>query len=130
MNKYLYYILLSLLLVTCSQYQTEYRENAINEYKNVNGLSNLDLDNEVILNQVNSECEFIKEGIDDHIADDLPTYYFIDFYYIIKRNSENTAQDVESYMEAIFSYCNFSSELEGNWESLEAREESYKKFNS
>ena len=83
-----------------------------------------------ILKQVNAECEFIEEGIEDHIADDLPIYYFIDFYYIIQRNSGTEAKSVESYMKAIFNYCNFASELEDNWESLEAREESYKKFNS
>ena len=117
--------------MSCTQYQTEFREDAINEYKNINGyLFNYELDNDVILELVNSECEFIKEGIDDHIADDLPIYYFIDFYYIIQRNFGAEALVVESYMEAIFNYCNFASELEDNWESLEAREESYKKFNS
>ena len=130
MNKTLKYLILLLLIVSCTQYQGEYREVAINEYKNINGFSNYELDNDAILKQVNAECEFIKEGIDDHIADDLPIYYFIDFYYIIQRNSGKEAQGVQSYMEAIFNYCNFSSELEDNWESLEAREESYKKFNS
>ena len=130
MNKSIKYIILIFLIVSCTQYQTEFREDAINEYKNINGYSNYELDNDVILEQVNSECEFIKEGIDDHIADDLPIYYFIDFYYIIQRNFGAEALVVESYMEAIFNYCNFASELEDNWESLEAREESYKKFNS
>ena len=130
MKKTLKYLLLLLLIVSCTNYQTEYKDDAIREHKILYELENIDFDEEKIIEYINLECEFIEEGIDDHIADDLPTYYFIDFYYIIKRNSENTAQDVESYMEAIFSYCNFSSELEGNWESLEAREESYKKFNS
>ena len=130
MNKTLKYLILLLLIVSCTQYQGEYREVAINEYKNINGFSNYELDNDAILKQVNAECEFIKEGIDDHIADDLPIYYFIDFYYIIQRNFGAEALVVESYMEAIFNYCNFASELEDNWESLEAREESYKKFNS
>ena len=130
MNKTLKYLILLLLIVSCTQYQGEYREVAINEYKNINGFSNYELDNDVILKQVNAECEFIKEGIDDHIADDLPIYYFIDFYYIIQRNFGAEALVVESYMEAIFNYCNFASELKNNWESLEAREESYKKFNS
>ncbi len=130
MNKTLKYLILLLLIVSCTQYQGEYREVAINEYKNINGFSNYELDNDAILKQVNAECEFIKEGIDDHIADDLPIYYFIDFYYIIQRNFGAEALVVESYMEAIFNYCNFASELKNNWESLEAREESYKKFNS
>ena len=130
MKNTLKYLLLLLLIVSCTNYQTEYRDDAIREHKNVYGFSDLNLDDDEILKQVNSECEFIEEGIDDHIADDLPIYYFIDFYYIIQRNSGKEAQGVQSYMEAIFNYCNFSSELEDNWESLEAREESYKKFNS
>ena len=130
MKKTLKYLLLLLLIVSCTNYQTEYRDDAIREHKNIYGFSDLNLDDDEILKQVNAECEFIEEGIDDHIADDLPIYYFIDFYYIIQRNSGKEAQGVQSYMEAIFNYCNFSSELEDNWESLEAREESYKKFNS
>ena len=130
MKKTLKYLLLLLLIVSCTNYQTEYRDDAIREHKNVYGFSDLNLDDDEILKQVNAECEFIEEGIDDHIADDLPIYYFIDFYYIIQRNSGKEAQGVQSYMEAIFNYCNFPSELEDNWESLEAREESYKKFNS
>jgi len=130
MKNTLKYLLLLLLIVSCTNYQTEYRDDAIREHKNVYGFSDLNLDDDEILKQVNAECEFIEEGIDDHIADDLPIYYFIDFYYIIQRNSGKEAQGVQSYMEAIFNYCNFSSELEDNWESLEAREESYKKFNS
>ena len=130
MKKTLKYLLLLLLIVSCTNYQTEYRDDAIREHKNVYGFSDLNLDDDEILKQVNAECEFIEEGIDDHIADDLPIYYFIDFYYIIQRNSGKEAQGVQSYMEAIFNYCDFSSELEDNWESLEAREESYKKFNS
>ena len=130
MKKTLKYLLLLLLIISCTNYQTEFRDDAIREHKNVYGFSDLNLDNDEILKQVNTECELIEEGIEDHIADDLPIYYFIDFYYIIQRNSGKEAQGVESYMEAIFNYCNFSSELEDNWESLEAREESYKKFNS
>ena len=130
MKKTLKYLLLLLLIVSCTNYQTEYRDDAIREHKNIYGFSDLNLDDDEILKQVNAECDFIEEGIDDHIADDLPIYYFIDFYYIIQRNSGKEAQGVESYMEAIFNYCNFSSDLEDNWESLEAREESYKKFNS
>ena len=130
MKKTLKYILSLLLIVSCTNYQTEYRDDAIREHKNVYRFSDLNLGDDEILKQVNAECEFIEEGIDDHIADDLPIYYFIDFYYIIQRNSGKEAQGVQSYMEAIFNYCNFSSELEDNWESLEAREESYKKFNS
>ena len=130
MNKSINYIILILLIVSCTQYQTEYREDAINEFKNINGFSNYDLDNDEILKQVNAECEFIKEGIDDHIADDLPIYYFIDFFYIIQRNLGAEAQMVENYMETIFNYCNFTSELEDNWESLDAREKSYQKFSS
>ena len=130
MKKTLKYLLLLLLIVSCTNYQTEYRDDAIREHKNIYGFSDLNLDDDEILKQVNAECDFIEEGIDDHIADDLPIYYFIDFYYIIQRNSGKEAQGVQSYMEAIFNYCNFSSELEDNWESLEAREESYKKFNS
>jgi len=130
MKHTLKYLLLLLLIVSCTNYQTEYRDDAIREHKNVYGFSDLNLDDDEILKQVNAECEFIEEGIDDHIADDLPIYYFIDFYYIIQRNSGKEAQGVQSYMEAVFNYCNFSSELEDNWESLEAREESYKKFNS
>ena len=130
MNKTLKYLLLLLLIVSCTNYQTEFRDDAIREHKNVYGFTDLNLEDDEILKQVNAECEFIEEGIEDHIADDLPIYYFIDFYYIIQRNSGKEAQGVESYMEAIFNYCNFSSELEDNWESLEAREESYKKFNS
>ena len=130
MKKTLKYLLLLLLIVSCTNYQTEYRDDAIREHKNVYGFSDLNLDDDEILKQINAECEFIEEGIDDHIADDLPIYYFIDFYYIIQRNSGKEAQGVQSYMEAVFNYCNFSSELEDNWESLEAREESYKKFNS
>ena len=130
MKKTLKYLLLLLLIVSCTNYQTEFRDDAIREHKNVYGFTDLNLDDDEILKQVNAECEFIEEGIEDHIADDLPIYYFIDFYYIIQRNSGKEAQGVESYMEAIFNYCNFSSELEDNWESLEAREESFKKFNS
>ena len=130
MKKTLKYLLLLLLIISCTNYQTEYRDDAIREHKNVYGFSDLNLDDDEILKQVNAECEFIKEGIDDHIADDLPIYYFIDFYYIIQRNLGAEALVVESYMEAIFNYCNFASELKNNWESLEAREESYKKFNS
>lgn len=130
MKKTLKYLLLLLLIVSCTNYQTEYRDDAIREHKNIYGFSDLNLDDDEILKQVNAECDFIEEGIEDHIADDLPIYYFIDFYYIIQRNSGKEAQGVQSYMEAIFNYCNFSSELEDNWESLEAREESYKKFNS
>ena len=130
MKNTLKYLLLLLLIVSCTNYQTEYRDDAIREHKNVYGFSDLNLDDDEILKQVNAECEFIEEGIDDHIADDLPIYYFIDFYYIIQRNSGKEAQGVQNYMEAVFNYCNFSSELEDNWESLEAREESYKKFNS
>ena len=130
MKNTLKYLLLLLLIVSCTNYQTEYRDDAIREHKNVYGFSDLNLDDDEILKQVNAECEFIEEGIDDHIADDLPIYYFIDFYYIIQRNSGKEAQGVQRYMEAVFNYCNFSSELEDNWESLEAREESYKKFNS
>ena len=130
MKKTLKYLLLLLLIVSCTNYQTEYRDDAIREHKNVYGFSDLNLDDDEILKQVNAECEFIEEGIDDHITDDLPIYYFIDFYYIIQRNSGKEAQGVQSYMEAVFNYCNFSSELEDNWESLESREESYKKFNS
>ena len=130
MKNTLKYLLLLLLIVSCTNYQTEYRHDAIREHKNVYGFSDRNLDDDEILKQVNAECEFIEEGIDDHIADDLPIYYFIDFYYIIQRNSGKEAQGVQSYMEAIFNYCNLSSELEDNWESLEAREESYKKFNS
>ena len=130
MKKTIKYLLLLLLIVSCTNYQTEYRDDAIREHKNVYGFSDLNLDDDEILKQVNAECEFIEEGIDDHIADDLPIYYFIDFYYIIQRNSGKEAQGVQNYMEAVFNYCNFSSELEDNWESLEAREESYKKFNS
>ena len=130
MKKTLKYILSLLLIVSCTNYQTDYRDDAIREHKNVYRFSDLNLGDDEILKQVNAECEFIEEGIGDHIADDLPIYYFIDFYYIIQRNSGKEAQGVQSYMEAIFNYCNFSSELEDNWESLEAREESYKKFNS
>ena len=130
MKKTLKYILSLLLIVSCTNYQTEYKDDAIREHKNVYGFTDLNLDDDEILKQVNAECEFIEEGIEDHIADDLPIYYFIDFYYIIQRNSGKEAQGLESYMKAIFNYCNFSSELEDNWESLEAREESYKKFNS
>ena len=130
MKKTLKYLLLLLLIISCTNYQTEFRDDAIREHKNVYGFSDLNLDDDEILKQVNTECELIEEGIEDHIADDLPIYYFIDFYYIIQRNSGKEAQGVQSYMEAIFNYCNFSSELEDNWESLEAREESYKKFNS
>ena len=130
MKKTIKYLLLLLLIISCTNYQTEFRDDAIREHKNVYGFTGLNLEDDEILKQVNAECEFIEEGIEDHIADDLPIYYFIDFYYIIQRNSGKEAQGVESYMEAIFNYCNFSSELEDNWESLEAREESYKKFNS
>ena len=111
-------------------YQSEYREDAINEHKNIYGFSNLDLDDDEILNHVNTECELIKEGIEDHIVDDLPIYYFIDFYYIIQRSSGKEAQGLETYIETIFNYCNFSNEFEENWGSLEEREESYLKFNS
>ena len=130
MKKTLKYLLLLLLIISCTNYQTEFRDDAIREHKNVYGFSDINLDDDEILKQVNTECELIEEGIEDHIADDLPIYYFIDFYYIIQRNSGKEAQGVQSYMEAIFNYCNFSSELEDNWQSLEAREESYKRFNS
>ena len=129
-KKFSIYTFLLLFLISCSQYQSEYREDAINEHKNVYGFSNLDLDDDEILNQVNTECELIKEGIEDHLADDLPIYYFIDFYYIIQRTSGKEAQELETYIETIFNYCNFSNEFEENWGSLEEREESYLKFNS
>ncbi len=129
-KKFSIYTFLLLFLISCSQYQSEYREDAINEHKNVYGFSNLDLDDDEILNQVNTECELIKEGIEDHLADDLPIYYFIDFYYIIQRSSGKEAQELETYIETIFNYCNFSNEFEENWGSLEEREESYLKFNS
>ena len=129
-KKFSIYTFLLLFLISCSQYQSEYREDAINEHKNIYGFSNLDLDDDEILNQVNTECELIKEGIEDHLADDLPIYYFIDFYYIIQRSSGKEAQELETYIETIFNYCNFSDEFEENWGSLEEREESYLKFNS
>ena len=129
-KKFSIYTFLLLFLISCSQYQSEYREDAINEHKNIYGFSNLDLDDDEILNQVNTECELIKEGIEDHLADDLPIYYFIDFYYIIQRSSGKEAQELETYIETIFNYCNFSNEFEENWGSLEEREESYLKFNS
>ena len=129
-KKFSIYTFLLLYLISCSQYQSEYREDAINEHKNIYGFSNLDLDDDEILNQVNTECELIKEGIEDHLADDLPIYYFIDFYYIIQRSSGKEAQELETYIETIFNYCNFSNEFEENWGSLEEREESYLKFNS
>ena len=129
-KKFSIYTFLLLFVISCSQYQSEYREDAINEHKNVYGFSNLDLDDDEILNQVNTECELIKEGIEDHLADDLPIYYFIDFYYIIQRSSGKEAQELETYIETIFNYCNFSNEFEENWGSLEEREESYLKFNS
>ena len=129
-KKFSIYTFLLLFLISCSQYQSEYRKDAINEHKNIYGFSNLDLDDDEILNQVNTECELIKEGIEDHLADDLPIYYFIDFYYIIQRSSGKEAQELETYIETIFNYCNFSNEFEENWGSLEEREESYLKFNS
>ena len=94
-NKFSIYTFLLLFLISCSQYQSEYREDAIIEYKNVYGFSNLDLDDDEILNQVNTECELIKEGIEDHLADDLPIYYFIDFYYIIKEVLEKKRRNLK-----------------------------------
>lgn len=129
MKKTLNYLLLLLLIVSCTNYQTEYRDDAIREHKILYELENIDFDEEKIIEYINLECEFIEEGINDHIADDLPIYYFIDFYYIIQRNSGKEPQNIENYMKAVFNYCDFSSELEDNWESLEAREESYRKFN-
>ena len=129
-KKFSIYTFLLLFLISCSQYQSEYKEDAISEYKKIYEYSNQVFDDDEILNKVNSECELIKEGIEDHIADDLPIYYFIDFYYIIQRSSGNEAQELETYIETIFNYCNFSNEFEENWGSLEEREESYLKFNS
>ena len=111
MKKTLNFLLLLLLIVSCTNYQTEYRDDAIREHKILYELENIDFDEEKIIEYINLECEFIEEGINDHIADDLPIYYFIDFYYIIKRNSGAEAQAVESYMEAIFNYCNFTLSL-------------------
>ena len=129
-KKFSIYTFLLLFLISCSQYQSEYKEDAISEYKKIYEYSNQVFDDDEILNKVNSECELIKEGIEDHIADDLPIYYFIDFYYIIQRSSGNEAQELETYIETIFNYCNFSKEFKDNWGSLEEREESYLKFNS
>ena len=129
-KKIIKYLCLFLVIAFCSQYQSEYKEDAISEYKKIYEYSNQVFDDDEILNKVNSECELIKEGIEDHIADDLPIYYFIDFYYIIQRSSGNEAQELETYIETIFNYCNFSNEFEENWGSLEEREESYLKFNS
>ena len=94
-KKFSIYTFLLLFLISCSQYQSEYREDAINEHKNIYGFSNLDLDDDEILNQVNTECELIKEGIEDHLADDLPIYYFIDFYYIIKEVLEKKRRNLK-----------------------------------
>ena len=129
-KKIIKYLCLFLVIAFCSQYQSEYKEDAISEYKKIYEYSNQVFDDDEILNKVNSECELIKEGIEDHIADDLPIYYFIDFYYIIQRSSGNEAQELETYIETIFNYCNFSKEFKDNWGSLEEREESYLKFNS
>ena len=129
-KKIIKYLCLFLVIAFCSQYQSEYKEDAIGEYKKIYEYSNQVFDDDEILNKVNSECELIKEGIEDHIADDLPIYYFIDFYYIIQRSSGNEAQELETYIETIFNYCNFSKEFKDNWGSLEEREESYLKFNS
>ena len=129
-KKIIKYLCLFLVIAFCSQYQSEYKEDAISEYKKIYEYSNQVFDDDEILNKVNSECELIKEGIEDHIADDLPIYYFIDFYYIIQRSSGNEAQELETYIETIFNYCNFSKEFKDNWGSLEEREDSYLKFNS
>ena len=42
-KKFSIYTFLLLFLISCSQYQSEYREDAINEHKNIYGFSNLDL---------------------------------------------------------------------------------------
>ena len=48
-KKFSIYTFLLLFLISCSQYQSEYREDAINEHKNIYGFSNLDLDDDEIL---------------------------------------------------------------------------------
>ena len=129
-NKSKYCIFLFIFLISCSSYENEFKDSAIEQHKIRYELENIDFDEEKIIEYINLECELIEEGIEDHIADDLPIHYFIDFYYIIIRNSDNSPDDVEKYMYAIFNYCNFGEELRENWDSLEVREESYQKFNS
>ncbi len=138
-------ILLSILFISCSSYQTQYEEQVVTAHQDFFGLefSTNPSDISSIIVKVKTECKYIQDEIDIHNEDNLSLEWVIDFHYITLRNTdksdfedstgarerlEKTPEQVQEYMFMLYKYCNFEDVINDNWISLEKREEGFRNY--
>tara|TARA_A100000164_G_C21844973_1_gene742030 strand:- start:454 stop:882 length:429 start_codon:yes stop_codon:yes gene_type:complete len=133
-------LLILLLFISCSSYQTEYEEDMIYQHQKFHGLKfsddPADLSSIIIL--IKSECKVITDQIEIFNNDGLDLEGVIDINYkelrsisksrdekAEKRILNNTPDDVQEYMTTLYKYCNLEDIFLDNWISLSKREDSY-----
>lgn len=125
--KYKFLIIL-LLITACSPYQSEYKDEVVISFKQLTDIpEGIDESGEITLKSIEFHCELAVEGIADYLADDLTVSDFIEFHYATFRMlaDNKPIQDIETFMTALYKYCNLEEEFNSGWTTVEELEKIY-----
>lgn len=121
-------MIILLLFVSCSPYQTDYEDEVISVYKQLTDIpQGIDESGEITLRSIQFHCEFAAEGIADYLADDLTITDFVEIHYASFRSlvEDKPITDIENFMKILYKYCDLEEEFNNGWTTLEELEEIY-----
>ncbi len=121
------YILLIILLVSCTSYNDDYEAETIVKYKHIytefENLSESQMENKLKL-----ECNVLEDEMLIHVDDGLTLNYFLEYEYYKHRFQGGSPEQVEALLFPLFYLCGLDEIIEKHWNSLEYQENNYKKI--
>jgi len=122
------FIIFFMVLVSCSSYNSEYKDEVINSYKELNNIPvGVDKNGEITLDSIEFHCELASESIDDYKNDNLLISDFVEIHYATFRQTlkNQPIEEVEKFMRILYKYCNLEQEFIEGWTSLDELEQIY-----
>ena len=122
------FIIFFIVLVCCSTYNNEYKNDIINSYKELSNIpAGVDKNGDITLESIEFHCEFASESIEDYKNDNLLISDFVELHYATFRQTfkNQPIEEVEKFMTTLYKYCNLEQEFIQGWTSLDELEQIY-----
>ena len=121
------YILVMILLTSCTSYNDTYEAETSIMYKNIY-TEYENFSDRQMTDQLKLECNILEDEMLLHVDDGLTLNYFLEYEYYKYRFKGGTPEEVESLMFPLFYLCGLDEIIEKHWNSLDFQEEKYKKL--
>ena len=128
MAKKLFNLLLVIIFVSCTSYQSEYKNDVVIALKELNDIpAGIDENGEISLETIEFHCEFAQDNIQEYQEENLLITDFMELHYSSFRAlyENKPIQQIENFMRVLYNYCNLQDEFNNGWTSVEELEEIY-----